>query len=473
MVDLNKTELQPGARDMLLKLWRGKFIILGALVLVTAASLLQYRFATPVYSATAIIMVKSPDKEKLMGGNGSGDQTSLETDVQLLSSYPLAEAAVAMLIDSGRYNSLKLFGGKLQQGKRSTPEGTAVSRPDADAMRGYAEALQGSIKAENVRSTNLIEVSAASTSAEEAALLANTVCNAYRQKDGDWNAAQDISVSRTIEQQIAQQEKKVADIENALAGFMKNRQVYEATGNVTDLQRSYTDAETQYNANRVQYDILRKQLAFIDQQLSQDERAFTRNVSQSITDQLRSMRDNIRSQENAYIALVFQKGMQDEGVKASLSQLNYVREQYEQIARKKIAGEIANSGNAQKYRFDLVASKMQTTVRLAELDNSAAEYMKLKNFYQTRLNQLPDKQITFAKLQLDHQVANKTYAFLKEKFDEARIKVASNAGRVVILKPALAPGSAEYPRLTQNLMIGLGCGLALGIGIVLGKDMLS
>ncbi|WP_292004332.1 GNVR domain-containing protein [Chlorobium sp.] len=329
------------------------------------------------------------------------------------------------------------------------------------------------MKAEHIRNTNLIEVSASSSYPEEAALLANTACEAYRLKDGEWNAAQDLSVSRTIEEQIEQQQKKVSDIENAMTDFMKNRQVYDASGNVGDLQGSYTDAEAQYNANRVQYDILRKQLAYIDQRLSDEERVFSRNVSQNITVQLRSMRENIRTQENAYIALALEKGMQDEGVKAAFSQLNYAKAQYDQITRKKIAGELANSSDAQKYRFDLVASKMQMNVKLAELDNSAGEYLKLKNYYQAKLNQLPDKQITYAKLQLDLQVANKTYAFLKEKLDEARIKVASNAGRVIILKPALVPEGTEYPNFFQNLLIGLGAGLALGIAIVLGKDMMK
>lgn len=466
MVDLNNTAaLQPNTRDTLLKLWQGKFIILAALLLVVAIALAHYYLATPVYRAEATIMVKSPDKEKFLDGSRMGEPTSLETDVELLQSYPLAEAAVAMLLESGKYKNLDLFGSP-QAGKADA----AASLSNAANMREYAESLQGRVKAEHIRNTNLIELSVSSSLPDEAALLTNTVCEAYRLKDGEWNAAQDLSVSKTIEQQIDQQQKKVADIENALAGFMKNSQVYEESGNVGDLQRSYSEAEAQYNANRVQYDILRKQLAYIDQKLSEEERSFSRNVSQNITEQLRSMRNNIRLQENSYIALALQKGMQDEGVKAALSQLNYAKAQYDQITRKKIAGEMANSGDAQKYRFDLVASRMQMNIRLAELDNSSGEYLKLKNHYQTRLNQLPDKQITYAKLQLDHQVANKTYAFLKEKLDEARIKVASNAGRVIVLKPALTPAGVEYPKLFQHLLIGLGVGFALGVAIVLGKE---
>lgn len=473
MVDLNKSASETSIRDLLQMLWRGKFIILAVVLVATVIALAHYSLAIPVYKADALIMVKSPDKAHLIGDEGTGGEAALPTDVELLKSYPLANEVIHKLLISKKSYNLALFGNRESRTKGIMSGAASAQRPDISNTRPYAEALQSQIEAENIRGTSLIQLSVSSPFPDEAALLANTLCEAYRDKNTEWSAAQDISVSRIIEQQIDQQEQKLRETESALADFMKNNEVYEASGNVADLQRGYSAAETEYNSNRVQYDILRKQLAFVEQKLSAEERAFSNSLFQNISNELRSMRENIRSKENAYIELALQKGGKDPEVEAARYQLVNLKTQYDQINRKKIAGEIANSGNAQKYRFDLVASKMLANVRLAELDNSAREYERLKNYYQSRLKQLPAKQITYAKLQLDHEVANKTYAFLKEKLDEVRIKVASNAGGVVVLKSALPPEAPESPKLMQNLLIGLLGGLLLGVLVVVGKEKMA
>jgi len=239
------------------------------------------------------------------------------------------------------------------------------------------------------------------------------------------------------------------------------------------LQREFSAAETQYNTNKVQADILGKQLAYVEQILSREERQFAQNMTSDISSQLKSIDRNIAAQESAYINLALQKGSDDPEVRSAFQQLNATRSEYNQVVRKKIAGELASAGNAEKYRFDLIATKLQANMRLAELNNNAGEYLKLKSYYQERLNKLPQKQITYARLKLDQDVANRTYAFLKEKLDEARIKVASNSGRIVILKPAMAPSGPESPDIMKNLLIGIFGGLFLGIGAIWGKEMLK
>lgn len=466
MVDLNQqSATENNSRDILQTIWRGKVTIIAVMILATAGAIAHYYLSVPRYKAQAIIMVKSPDKEKLIkDGESGGPEFAIPTNVELLKSYPLAEAAVQSLMNSEQRSNLALFGTRSIKGKARMKE------PNPKMVRQYAESLQSRVQAENIKNTNLIQLSVSSAIPDEAALLTNTICEVYKDKNAEWSAAQDISVSKTIEQQITEQEEKVRATEIALRDFMKANEVYEETGNVADLQRSFAAATTEYDSNRVQYDILRKQLSYIEQKLSDEERSFSRNMYQNIGNELRAMRENIKRKENAYIELAVQKGANDPQVEAARNEVVNMKAQYDQINRTKIAGEIANTGNAQKYRFDLLSSKMQVNVRLAELDNSAKEYQKLRAYYQGQLNQLPAKQITFAKLTLDHDVANKTYAFLKEKLDEARIKAASNVGGVVVIKKAYAPGMPESPNMLQNLSLGLGGGLLIGVLIVVMKE---
>ncbi len=460
MLDLTNPipETDPGA--LWTKLWKGKLIILATMVITTAAALVHYYMTDSVYSAQAVIMVKAPDKDKLISEQTSNDiQPTLETDIELLKSYPLAAETVRSLFNVDTGEPLELFGGKTRKASLSEKE-----------IRDYAMTLLGMVKAEGVRGTNLINVSVSSTSPTEAALLTNTICETYRTKDGDWSAAQDISLSKTIEQQIVQQRSKVNAIERELASFMQNREIYEESGNVTDIQRALSAAETEYNTNRVESDILRKQLAFVEQRLSEEEKLYSQHLTASIGSQLRSVHKNILAQQNDYIALNMKKGADDPETKDALNRLNASKAEYDKITRQKIAGELANAENTKKYRFDLISTRLQAVVRLSELDNSAQEYQKLRSQYQGQLSQLPQKQINYARLKLDLEVSNRTFSFLKEKLDEVRIKVASNSGRIAIITPAFPPSSPDSPDLKINLLLGIVGGMVAGTGLVFAMD---
>jgi succinoglycan biosynthesis transport protein ExoP len=469
MVDLKYSETGTSPRDLILKLWQGKFIIAALALLGTGIALGYYHYyAVPKYTAQAVIMVQPSDKEKLISNRSTPEGSSLDTDIELLKSYPVSEGAVNILLNSEQRTHLELFG--TRQGGKKASNAANWQSPDAKKMRGFTENLQGKINVENIKGTPLLKVSVSSRYPEEAALLANTVCVTYQQKDTEWNAAQDMSVSRIIDQQIEQQKKKVEGIEREFSSFMKNQEIYQETGNVGEIQNGSDTAEKEYNSNRVQYAILKNQLSFVDRQLSETENIFSKNLTQNLVIKLRSIRDSLKSQESAYIKLALQKGPDDPDVRAAREQMKVLKANYEEIVRKKVAGELANAGSTQKLRFDLIASKMQVQIKLSELDNSAQEFLKMKNYYQSQLSQLPQKQITFAKLKLDHEVANKTYAFLKERLDESRIKVASNAGRIVILKPALIPAEPDSINLKKSLLIGFGAGVILGLSIVFGVD---
>jgi succinoglycan biosynthesis transport protein ExoP len=478
MLEVNKNGSETGIGDILKTFWKGKITIIAVTIGVVSMVGLYQFVAVPKYSAKAMLMVKRLDPaqgmEQMVGPQNSLTGISMETDVELLKSYPLAEATVRLLANSDMKSKLELFGNRPVKGLFSDNKAGAKALTDSVVtdknLRNYARDLQSRITVENERGTNLMKVTVSSPYPDEAALLVNTLCTAYKTKDIEWNASHEISVENEVSKQLEQQKEKVVAVENDLAKYMQDEGIYEATGNVVDQMKKLGDVESRYNENRTEYNILSKRLGFVRQQLSADESALSSNISQSIANQLRAVQDKIKAQESAYVKLAMNKNADDPELKASRDQLYFARSQYEQITKKKIAGELASAASKQKYRFDLISEQLQTDIKLADLDNSAKEYLTLKNKYQGELSQLPKKQLTFAQLSLDLDVAKKTYAFLKEKLDEARVKVSSKVGRIFVLEAAYAPSSQESPDLMKNLLIGIVVGLGLGGTIVYSGD---
>ncbi len=474
-------------QELLGLLWSRKGVIVSVLAGVIALSLLYYFSATPKYSATSVVLVKdsknSDPLSQMLGSISTGMAKPILNDIELLKSMPIAEEAVRGLDKAMPRDSLELFGERHYVSKLAMAIGGGLptfSFGKAEAtvpesydqrMRRLAEALQKRVSVENSRETSVLKVSVSSPFPEEAALLSNALCRAYQQKDIAWNAEQARMLNQFVGEQMNQQQDKVASAESKLSGYMQRQEIYELTGNAQQLLEKLIEVDSKYNEVMAEYNILNKRLDFIKQRLSGEEKTLSANIAQSVNSQLRAVQDRIRQEEADYMMLVQAKGLGNAEVKARRVQIDQMKSQLEQIARGKIAGELAYAGRAKQYQFDLISEQLQADIRLAELKYAGQELKRLKNNYDSQLNQLPKKQLDYARLQRDREVVSNTYTFLKQKHEESRIQIASEVGHVVIVGEAFPPENPEAPDLKKILLVAMVLGFGLGGGVVFMMEM--
>jgi capsular exopolysaccharide synthesis family protein len=482
-------EQEINIQELLGLLWSRKGVIISVLAGVMALSLLYYFSATPKYSATSVVLVKdsknSDPLSQMLGSISTGMAKPILNDIELLKSMPIAEEAVRGLDKAVLRDSLELFGERHYVSKlamaiggglpkfsfgKSISEDT-VKESYEQRMRRLAHELQKRVSVENSRETSVLKVSVSSPFPEEAALLSNALCQAYQQKDIAWNAEQARMLNQFVGEQMNKQQDKVASAENKLSGYMQRQEIYELTGNAQQLLEKLIEVDSKYNEVMAEYNILSKRIDFIKQRLSAEEKTISANIAQSVNSQLRSVQDRIKQEEADYMMLVQEKGLGNAEVKARRVQLDQMKAQLEQIARGKIAGELAYAGRAKQYQFDLISEQLQSDIRLAELNYAGQELKRLKNNYEGQLNSLPKKQLDYARLQRDREVVSNTYTFLKQKHEESRIQIASEVGHVVIVGEAFPPESPDAPDLKKILLVAMVLGLGLGGGVVFMMEM--
>ncbi|WP_449258101.1 GumC family protein [Chlorobium limicola] len=480
-------EQEINIQELLGMLWSRRGVIISVLAGVMALSLLYYLSATPKYSATSVVLVKDSKNNdpmsQLLGSMSSGIAKPILNDIELLKSMPIAEEAVRNLDKAAARDSLELFGERHYVSKLAMALGGGLpkfsfGKADAKApetyeqrMRRLAHELQKRVSVENSRETSVLKVSVSSPFPEEAALLSNALCQAYQQKDIAWNAEQARMLNQFVGEQMNKQQDKVASAENKLSGYMQRQEIYELTGNAQQLLEKLIEVDSKYNEVMAEYNILSKRIDFIKQRLSAEEKTISANIAQSVNSQLRSVQDRIKGEEADYMALVQEKGLANAEVKARRQQIDQMKAQLEQITRGKIAGELAYAGRAKQYQFDLISEQLQADIRLAELNYAGQELKRLKNNYEGQLNQLPKKQLDYARLQRDREVVSNTYTFLKQKHEESRIQIASEVGHVVIVGEAFPPERPEAPDLKKILLVAMVLGLGLGGGVVFMTEM--
>lgn len=450
---------------------RRKYGILLSVVFSFATVLLYHNLITPEYHAESIVMINDNQDQndlfsKVLGpGSGINDNKSVKKDAELIRSMPISELAVRELSRSNQNKSLELFGGRPYLSplamllKPVIPLFAAQNsdqRANSDEnLRQLAIKLNDRIRVEPVRETNVLKVSVASPFSDESALLTNTICRIYRDADISRNSEKYAQANRFIAEMLKEQQEKVAEADNALSKYMSKNEIYEMTGNTQQLLDKLVEVDAHYNDIQAEYNIARHSLGFLDSKLSEAEKALTSRIAQNVTNELGSIMDEIRTNENDYVRLVRERGIDAPEVKAKKQQLDVVKARYDQLNRSKIAGQIGYAGRAQKFSYDMVSEKLQIERKLSELNFSATEFNRMKQYYENQLNRLPTKQQEFVKLQRDREAVSKTYVFLKEKLDESRILLGSEVGSVSVVGAAFQPPAPEKPDMKKTMLLGL------------------
>ena len=446
----------------------------------------------PEYHAVSLMMISdNGGKEqgdlftKVVGPEqGMIDNTkSVKKDAEVLRSMTFAEMAVREIVNNGRARSMELFGMR----SYLSPAAIAImpllphsafgdstrKNYSNEEIRRFAIRLNNRIRVDPVRETNIIKISVASPFPDESAYLTNTLCRLYRDIDINQNSAKYAQANRFISSMIQQQSVKLDNADAALSGYMSRHEIYEVSGNTEELLKKLVEVDAHYNDLQAELNITRNNLDFLNGKLTEAEKELGNRISQTVTTQLGSIMDEVRSNESEYVRLVREKGIDAPETTSKKQQLDLLKARYEQLSRSKIAGQIGYIGRTQKYSFDVVSEKLQIERKLNDLSFSAKEFGRVKKHYETQLSGLPVKQQEYIRLQRDRDAISKTYVFLKEKLDESRILIGSEMGSVSLLGAAFCPIKPESPDIKKTLILGLFFGGLFAVAYTIGAESLD
>ena len=480
-------EKEISVNEILKIILRRKFGFSVIIILSLITALFYHYSQTPEYRAVAVMMIKEAKGQNdmisaVMGGS-SADNMAVKKDVKLLKSMPIAELVVRDLYKSSKRDSLEFFGKRnyiSPVARLLSPLTSVFSRQkpelkkDADVIfRQYAKKLNGRIKVDVDRETNVLDISVSSPFPDESVFLSNTLCRIYKDADISRNSEKYTQASSFIAEMIQKQQKKVAEADKAQTKYMEGHEIYEFSGNTQKLLDKLIETDSKYNDILSEYRITKHSLDFLQTKLTTADNEMSSRIAQNVNTQLGSIMDEMRTAESDYLQSLRAKGDNDPEVKAKRQQLDVIKDRYEQLSRSKIAGQIGYAGKAKKFSYDLVTEKLQTERKLNDLTFSSAEYKRLKQYYVAQLSSLPKKQQDYANLLRDREVVNKTYIFLKERLDETGILLGSEVGSVALIGSAFRPFHPEKPDLKKSILAGLVLGLLLAAAYTYGAEAMD
>ena len=330
----------------------------------------------------------------------------------------------------------------------------------------FAKQIQNNLKVNNIRGTDIIVLNYSSPFAEEAQLIVNIIAEEYNSLDRKWQNEQAISVAKFLEDQSEIQFEELKVAEEKLKTFKEKERIFNLDGNASQFLNNLVNAESSYSEKISELKILDERYNFLRSKLSEEELQITDKLINDLSVQVTVLKESIVSLESNLLKNKIQYGENHEVVTKDIKKIAKLKDELAEKTKLLISQGMLVT-DPLNYRQELINEILTIEKQKFALQFASEEYKKTVDKYNEEIDNLPTKQLEFARLEREYLVLSKTYTFMLEKLEESKISVASESGKIDIIDFALKPRKASSPRTGFNLIIASIFALLTGITISL------
>jgi len=440
----------------------------------------------PSYTATATVAIREkPGAGVIMDLTGDRDRNRLFNEIQLIKSRSVAKKTIE-IIWAHKKNSLALFGSYpfYPRGKRARtlfkelftlglydPKSEAPIQYNEDYSNDIGErfsgALLGRLSASHRNGADIIDISYTSVWPHESKLIVNTLADVYKNFELKLSGEYAENSVEFLELLLASQDLKLREAEKEFTLFKNRERMYDLDEIAAGITGKVANIESEVYNTLAEINIRREKINLYKSKLSQDEKILAERLLNNINIQVLSLRTEIGKLESQLIQNVSQYGKNHDAVKGLQMKLNGLKEQLNLKVKDLTAMGITVQDPLQA-RQDIVMELISLNSEITGLELKKNESEKLLSVYLNKLEELPEKQLIFSRLQRNTMVLNQNYSLIRQKLEEAKINVAVQVGRVQIVDYARLPGNSNQNKnrtLLMGLIFGLGAGIALAFAL--------
>ena len=470
-----------GARKLLDIVLRGRWLILGVLVLFVVPTSIYMAVVPSRYQAYSLVRIDppvTPTASSLFAQAGSVPGTGirfLANEILVLNqSLFLAEETAARLLATTRDSSSLTL--------------DMSSQGEPTELRSLALSLQN----QRLRSTpegrgevDVVRISATSTIPAEAAAIANAHAESYVSRTQKRSRESATASREFLDEQKQQREAELAQWEERIRGFMvREGAVLEPEQEAGILLSQLAVLEAEQDQVSVEINRREASLAATERRLAAAEPILAERLTSDVLQQIRALqarRAELQLQlgefyarrpelettptaeldgspETAQIARL-RNQIADFTDRIDALGPQYVSQVLETdgLDASSVGGELSTVAALQ---LEAAQGRVELSGLRASLDAIEARIRS----YEDKVDQLPNQVLELAQLQRGRQLAEETYRAVEQKLQELRIAEEAELGYAEILRPALVPDSPFWPNRYRNIVLSIILGLGCGFG---------
>ncbi|MGZ4820273.1 MAG: GumC family protein [Terriglobales bacterium] len=424
--------------EYLRTLYKHRWLILAAMVIVTTLATIATLRMTPIYEATGRIEINRPAQDILpfkdanaYAGGGDDDTVEIETQVKILQSDGLA-ADVARRLSPV---SAAFLGIKSNSGISDT------AKLDVTQTARSAAKIKGGLTVATVPRTRLVDIRFASPNPQVASEVVNNTIDAYIEHNIRSHFESTMQASEWLSKQLTDLRVKAETTQQRLVDYQKQKQIIGVdekqnviVSKLDELNKELTQAESE----RIQ-----KEANFRIAQSDDPEviNNFTKAADATLLNSLKSQESTLKTQI-AQLQVLY--GPSHPKMLEARNQLVAVEGSIQTELKR----------NASRLKADYQAALQRESMLRREFENQ-----------KTQATQLNENAIEYTMLRRDADTSRQLYDGLLQKLKEAQVSAGLNSSNVRVVDGAAIPSRPARPDKRLNIMLGLLLGLASGIGL--------
>ncbi|HVY84695.1 MAG TPA: polysaccharide biosynthesis tyrosine autokinase [Caulobacterales bacterium] len=421
-----------------LNMVKRRFWLMGLVGVVAGSLALAHFLSQPkTYQATALVVI-NPRQERVLGSEDAvisqlpRESSAIDSEIELLRS----PALIGQLVDA--------------LGMTHSADGQPQTPAEQHAREQLANSLAGSLNVRRRGMTYVIEISATSSDAQRAQLIANTYADVYIASQVNVRVDTAQRANSWLTRRLAELRQDVEQKESAAEAFRSQSGLISASGSSL-VEQQITNVQTQ--VLQAQADLAEKQARYQQLQQLQASGSSVDTIGNALNSEtIRGLRereaDIARRQsdlESRYLPTHpavqsvrseradIERQIQDEVDRISTNLANEVS-----VARARLA---TLQGSLNTVRTDLAANS-EASIRLRELEREATASRQVYEAYLQRYQQIADQ----------------------DQLNTADARIMAYAHR---------PGAPSSPNLKIALALSVALGLFLGIAAGVAAEILD
>jgi len=446
----------PELKHYLAVIRRRIWVILTAFVIVATLGILAAFKATPVYEASARILIEK-QSPRLMNFDDvlqlqGADNDYYLTQQELVTSRTVLEKALqqpgvrALLEGKGEGAGRRGVAALVAEVKRTV---SAVLGVAPSAPPELWERLRQMVEVTQVRGTHLLAVNVRDADPARAATLANAVANAFVQHHLERKLANSNEAFQFLQAQKAEQEKKLNEAENALQEFRERVKVVsldvtEQDNPVLVRLRRLNEQLTEVQLQRIELESRAEVVRRVMRQgvASADESAFSLPEVRADAN-ISNLRAQLLEAQEAGAALFDTYGPEHPQYRAARQRVELIRQQLTAALPR-----IVDSLNA---RLEMLTNQEEELQQQYESQNAAAL-------------ELSKESLTYNRLTSEVARQRKLFDVLVERLREVDLTADYAKTNVEVADAAEVPRLPVKPRKLRATVLSVLLGLFLGVG---------
>ena len=296
---------------------------------------------------------------------------------------------------------------------------------------------------------------------DEARKIADMIALIYKDLEksiGNEDAAQTVEFMQDL---VKKQESELSLAEEAIKEFKITNNIYDLEGNAGLLTSQISTIESEVYNTISEINIRKEQISFLSSKISENQKSLATKISNDINAQLVVLRSEITQIESQLIQNTMLYGVDHGAVVELKNELSGLKEKLNEKLDALISRGITVSDPLQERQETISEIIIALEAQIFGFNLKKDEAEKLREIYNLKLITLPDKQLQLARLKRDEIVLTENYSMLRQKLEEAKIKLISQGGRVQILDKARRSSSPISPNHKQDIITGIMVSLIL------------